>query len=183
MAFANDVGIKSYLSEISRDSRCREITIDNLWLRLLEILFPSNQEFMHEREDYEDEKAQANMSLVILRKQQRCKAIVVENKKPYRSGTNAPPPAQWSPSIENLTETMINVREGQGELPFDLFGVACIGLYARFFLLKNEKNELEDFQGDDGVYNMSNDKGAQVIESKLLAMKVKIDQAQEGLSG
>ncbi|KAJ5281374.1 hypothetical protein N7478_006746 [Penicillium angulare] len=130
------------------------------------------------REDYENEKAQANVSAGILRRQQRCKAIVVENKKPYGNGTHDPPPRQWNSSMEHLIKTMISVREGQGELPFGLFGVAGIGLYAKFFLLKNEMNELEAFELDDGAYSISDDESAQVLESKLLAMKVEIDQVQ-----
>lgn len=160
--------IASYIAKIVPGSL--EADVDHLWTNLLAYYFPSSENYGIEREAYikSQSKTKANVCVSTLGRRPIFKAIMVENKRPSESATGHPPPSSWAHAKGQLLNYMLSQREDRSRIFATTFGIVGIGKYVRFYQLRRENEELNDYQ-DGLIYHLDTDSAA--IERKLLAMK------------
>lgn len=173
-----DTGTSSYIESI-RQSNCREIVVDSLWQRILQVYFPYEDNFLHEREEYAslDSRSRANVTLGVIHNNSRKKAIIIECKKTPSNNSGFAPPGTWNRAQSQLQEFLLRTGDAHGCLPSKVFGIVAIGIYVRFFELNNDSRHLESFEKNSRSFRI--DTEAVEIERQIRGMKRIVQELRE----
>lgn len=140
--------------------------------------FPYQDDYLHEREEYArpHSRSRANVTLAVFHNDERTKAVIIECKRRPGNQNGYPSNTAWSEAKSQLQTFMLASRRSQESLQFGIFGCVAIGKWARFFVLANNRDYLQSFQGNSALFHIEDH--AQAIEGILTSMKTEIDNAK-----
>ncbi|KAJ5261422.1 hypothetical protein N7478_012017 [Penicillium angulare] len=174
MAYRENPGVASYVLSIGQRNT-REVVVDHLWQRILQISFPYEENYLHEREEYSHPRSlsRANVTLATLQNAVRRKLLVVECKKSPGNRSGYAPPGVWEAAKVQLRNFLLSYRQTQAPLACGLYAIVEVGKFAKFYRLKNSSDDLEDFGGNLTTLNIERD--ANQVQALLALMKSEIE--------
>ena len=155
----------------------REVVVDSLWQRILQISFPYQHNYLHEREEYSHPSSlsRANVTLATLHNAVRLKVLVVECKKSPDNRSGYAPPGVWEGAKVQLRNYLLGYRQTQEPLACGIFAIVGVGNFAKFYRLRNGSDGLEEFEGNLAALNI--DRDANQVQAILVRMKDEIENA------
>lgn len=155
--FFENPGVRSYVDDLKGG---REVLVDHIYCRILQMLFPWEEGFLHEREEYPSPRSQrrSDVSLSAIVNGRRKKLLVIESKRESRTSRTEPTQTAWTAAQWQLIQFCELAYREQGSLPgnLPLFVAVAIGsriMFAEFRLLRipNPSREQRDLQ----LHNMT----------------------------
>ncbi|KAJ5267608.1 hypothetical protein N7478_010416 [Penicillium angulare] len=182
-------GVKSYINDLRGG---REVLVDHIYGRLLEMLFPWGEGFLHEREDYPSpaSQKQSDVTLSAVINQRRKKLIIIESKREVQRSTTGPTKRAWSGAESQLRKFCQVAYKDQGSLPenLPLFVAIAIGSqikFAEFSLLEiregNRTLETSQLRYSTGALSLISPEGQAKIQLTLENLKGQIDLVLQSL--
>ncbi|OQE20579.1 hypothetical protein PENSTE_c013G10225 [Penicillium steckii] len=176
--FENE-GVRSYINDLRGG---REVLVDHIYCRILQMLFPWEDRFLHEREEYPapDSQRRSDVTLSAIINGRRKKLLVIETKREFRTSTTEPTEKAWLAAQWQLIQFCELVYREQGPLPgnLPLFVAVAIGShikFAEFRLLRvasASRTERESqVQELTASFDLTTPEGQERIQSKLEAIK------------
>lgn len=179
--FENE-GVRSYINDLRGG---REVLVDHIYCRILQMLFPWEEKFLHEREEYpapgSQRRSDVTLSAIINRR--RKKLLVIESKREFRTSTAEPTEKAWIATQWQLIQFCELAYREQGPLPgnLPLFVAVAIGSrikFAEFRLLRvasasrtERESQLQELTAS---FDLTTSEDQESIQSKLEEMKNRI---------
>lgn len=166
----------SYVLSIGQRNT-REVVVDSLWQRILQISFPYQHNYLHEREEYSHPRSlsRANVTLATLQNTVRQKVLVVECKKSPDNRSGYAPPGVWEGAKVQLKNFLLSYRQTQEPLACGIYAIVGVGNFAKFYHLRNSSDDLEGFEGNLTALNV--DRDANQVQAILDSMRNEIENA------
>lgn len=154
----------------------REVVVDSLWQRILQISFPYQDNYLHEREEYSHphSHSRANVTLATLQNAVRRKVLVVECKRSPDNRSGYAPPGVWEGAKVQLRNFLLSYRQTQEPLACGIYAIVGVGKFAKFYRLRNSSDDLEEFEGNLAALNI--DRDANQVQAILGLMKGEISK-------